>query len=234
MPSDLLATTDPCRTQGGSRLAGRLTAERRVGSVQAARKGTSRQHNASRLKLNAKFQAPRSCCNAVRVTPRTALESVMYMREVRLHMGNPSVACDPVQKPAPDFSADPKFLWTRPLAWTAARTCCVHEWPAHNVQARSSAKNARLRRASNHRKTRRRPRCFGVRDAQVTAGSPYGANELAPVSHFQHGDCVGVAHHHTDDGDLSIPIMRFVDIRGVPSFQILVTDIVTSAIVNVM
>ena len=53
---------------------------RRVGSVRAARKATSRQHGASRLKLKAKFQAPRSCCYDVRVTLRTAPVNVTYMR----------------------------------------------------------------------------------------------------------------------------------------------------------
>ena len=95
---------------------------RRVGGVRAARKATSRQHNASRLKLSAKFQAPRSCCKDVRVTPRTAPVSVTNMRDVRLHMGKPSVPAIPSSVP-PQISAWKPAL---PLDWAVGMDSCSH------------------------------------------------------------------------------------------------------------
>ena len=100
---------------------------RRVGSVRAARKATSRQRNASRLKRNAKFQAARSCCEDVRETPRTAQVSVTYIREVHLLMGDPSVPAIPSRAPPTEVS----------------RTLGLGGWHADNVQVRVSREKSR-------------------------------------------------------------------------------------------
>ena len=96
MPLDRPAAKARCHTRGaGRRPAGRWW-EEWDGSWAACEQtgnATLRQHNASRLKLEAKFQAPRSCCKDVRVV------SVTHMREVRLHVGNPSVPAIPSSDP---------------------------------------------------------------------------------------------------------------------------------------
>ena len=71
---------------------------RRPGSVRAARKATSRQHNASRRKLMAKFQAPRSCRNDVRVNSEDGT------RERHVHERScAECSRNPVERPAPEF-----------------------------------------------------------------------------------------------------------------------------------
>ena len=84
---------------------------RRAGSARAAGKATSRQHSASCLKLKA---------DDVRVTPRTAPVSVMYMRQLRLHIGNPSVPATPSSDP-PQNSARKS---APPLDWAVGMDSC--------------------------------------------------------------------------------------------------------------
>ena len=130
-----LATRARCRTRGASR--------------PATRKATSRHHDASRLKLEAKFQAARSCCKDVRVTPRTAPVSVTYMSEVRLRIGNPSVPAIP--------SSDPPQNSARKSAAPSDSAVSMESCPymsrarAARVQCSSSfsLENARLRRSPN-------------------------------------------------------------------------------------
>ena len=66
-----------------------------------------------------------------------------------------------------------------------------------------------------------------------------GMDELAPVSHWKHKDCVGVAHH-TGDGDLPIRVIRF-PVPGncrksclPPTLQVVIIDLVTGIVVEVM
>ena len=60
------------------------------------------------------------------------------------------------------------------------------------------------------------------------------------MSHYQYRDRVCVAHHNANDGNLSIAIVRFVvpsrsaQVRFPPRFQIVIIDVVTEIVVEVM
>ena len=148
---------------------------RRVGSVRAARKATSRQHNASRLMLDAKFQAPRSCCNDVRVTPRTAPVSVTYTREVRLHMGNYSVLAIPSRNP-PQNSARKSAV---PFDSAVGMDSCPYMLRAGVARAQCSRsfirEKCKIEKSTKSSMYTTPNSLLWVRDAQVTAGSQCGA-----------------------------------------------------------
>ena len=127
----------------------------RVGSVRAATKATSTQHKLSLLNPNAKFQAP--ACNSKDGSGEC------YLREVRLHMGNPSVPAIPSRAP-------PK----NPARKSAAPfgLCGRHgELPVHVARVRSVGRDAGLRRAPSHQKIHHRIRSLAAVVAQVIAAA---------------------------------------------------------------